>query len=323
MRALADHRSSGWVPNDGSLLWVEEQGDPAGTIDIRPVGGVALRVHVNRGLDLGQAWYGGHPLAWMSAVGETGPLSELKDRDWTQAFGGGLMVTCGLRNVGMPAEGHGLHGTFNHLPARDVEVRSEFGDGSAYVEISGVIVDAEDPGPLVVKRMIRTHAGKGLVEIRDVTTNRSDVPVETPLLYHCNFGYPLWGPGAELDLDSSRVVPRDDPSLASVDDWRLPHPPAVTDERVLEHSVAVDEGWSRATISNRDIGIEVVVSWNAEGLPRFHQWIDPNPGMCVLGLEPANCSTSGLTHDRSEGRLPTLAPGHERETELTIESRLV
>ena len=63
------------------------------------------------------------PLAWVSAVGERGPLGgRLRDDDWLRGFGGGLVATCGLRNVGAPSEGHGLHGEISHQPARDVRV---------------------------------------------------------------------------------------------------------------------------------------------------------------------------------------------------------
>ena len=74
-------------------------------LDIRCWDGIDLRVLPDRGFDLGQAWFAGVPLAWVSAVGETGPLDRPEGMDWSTRFGGGLMVTCGLRNVGMPAEG--------------------------------------------------------------------------------------------------------------------------------------------------------------------------------------------------------------------------
>jgi hypothetical protein len=65
------------------------------------------------------------PLAWVSAVGERGPLGgRLRDDDWLRGFGGGLVATCGLRNVGAPSEGHGLHGEISHQPARDVASRA-------------------------------------------------------------------------------------------------------------------------------------------------------------------------------------------------------
>ena len=61
-------------------------------------------------------------------------------------------------------------------------------------------------------------------------------------------------------------------------------------------------------------GLEVVVTWT--GLDRLHQWT--HPGVGALGIEPANCSVLGRAHDRAEGRLPVLAPGESRETNLHV-----
>ena len=79
-------------------------------LDLRAWDGIDARLLPDRGLDCFGAWYRGVPLAWVSAVGEGGPLGgRLRDDDWLRAFGGGLVATCGLRNVGTPSEGHGLH----------------------------------------------------------------------------------------------------------------------------------------------------------------------------------------------------------------------
>ena len=82
-------------------------------IDLRVEGGIELRLLPDRGLDAGDAWFAGVPLDWRSPVGETAAV----DFDWMQSFGGGLMVTCGLRNVGVPSEGHGQHGDFTFQKA--------------------------------------------------------------------------------------------------------------------------------------------------------------------------------------------------------------
>jgi hypothetical protein len=58
-------------------------------------------------------------------------------------------------------------------------------------------------------------------------------------------------------------------------------------------------------------------------MPRFGQWVQPSPGLAVLGLEPANCSVLGRAHDRAEGRLPELAAGEERISRLEIRARRI
>ena len=66
------------------------------TVDLRVFGGVDLRVHPARGLDVAAAWFRGVPLAWIAAAGEGGSDAS----DWRAAWGGGLVTTCGLDNVG-------------------------------------------------------------------------------------------------------------------------------------------------------------------------------------------------------------------------------
>src|SRR4051794_26858987 len=94
-----------------------------------------MRVNVlpERGLDIGRAWFRGEPVAWES------PLGELPwQGDFARSFGGGLLVTCGLRNVGLPSEGQPQHGWYSSLPARDVEV-----DAAA---ARARVVEADVPG---------------------------------------------------------------------------------------------------------------------------------------------------------------------------------
>jgi hypothetical protein len=289
-------------------------------VDVRVWGGVDLRLLPDRGFDLGQAWFRGIPLAWVSAVGETAPLSEPQGMAWNDAFGGGLLTTCGLRNVGMPSEGHGLHGTFSHLAAGDVDVRRFTGDGVAGVVAQAII---DDVGALThhlrVKRTVRTLAGQGRIDLTDVAVNLGRDPEPAPLLYHLNFGYPLWSGDARLVLPPHDTVARDDASAAALDAWDRPPAVEAAPERVLEHVIEPEDGWGWAGITNQALGIVLTVKWRAAELPRLHQWMHPAPGIAGLGIEPANCSTGGRAHDRAEGRLPVLEPGELRETRLVIE----
>src|SRR5215210_4370866 len=101
--------------------------------------GVSFRVRLrpDRGLDVAEAHFAGRQLAWLSGRGDV-PWNG----DWTASWGGGLVTTCGLDNVGRPSEGIGLHGTYSSLPARDVR------GGAATVD---------DPRGLRVERTIETR----------------------------------------------------------------------------------------------------------------------------------------------------------------------
>ena len=107
-------------------------------VDVRVEDGIDVRILPDRGFDIGDAWFRGRRIAWPS------PLGERRWRgDFARSFGGGLVVTCGLRNVGMPSEGHPQHGLFTSLPAADVRIeRSAHG----VVVARGRVVEADVPG---------------------------------------------------------------------------------------------------------------------------------------------------------------------------------
>ena len=284
-------------------------------IDLRVPGGVSLRLLPDRGLDAGEAWFAGVPVAWISPVGETAPVLG----DWMRSFGGGLVATCGLRNVGVPSEGIGQHGDWTFQKAV-VEAVQELGSGA--LEVRGRVAEIEALGYHVeVRRTWRTHRGEGRVELEDVTVNRGRDTVPVLQLYHVNFGSPLWAEGSELELDARATHPRDADAAPYADSWdRGPGIVEGAAERVFEHEVAAGpEGWCVAHV--RGGGLELELRWDAATLPRLWQWVHPAPGLGVLALEPANCSVLGAAHDRAEGRLPELAPGEERRTRLEIRVR--
>jgi uncharacterized protein DUF4432 len=285
-------------------------------IDLRVEGGIELRLLPDRGLDAGDAWFSGIPLDWRSPVGETADV----DHDWMQSFGGGLMVTCGLRNVGVPSEGHGQHGDYTFQKAV-VEAVERSGDA---LIVQGRIAEVAALGHhLEVERTWRTYAGQGLIQLEDVVTNRGRETEPALQLYHVNFGAPLWTEGAELLLDARATHPRDEDAAPFADSWnRAPGIVPGARERVFEHEVTPGaDGFCRAVVRNADLRLEVEVRWDAATMPRMWQWVHPAPGIGVLGLEPANCSVLGVAHDRAEGRLPELAAGEERRTRLEIRAR--
>jgi hypothetical protein len=270
-------------------------------LDVHVYRGIEIRIHPDRGFDIGGAWYRGFPLAWISGVGEGGAPG----RDWRRTWGGGLITTCGLDNVGAPSEGIGLHGTYTFLPAGDVEVVR----GSEDVLCTATI---EDPRGLRVERLVTTSLGRGRLELVDRMENTSARTLEAPLLYHVNLGWPAWDEGARVKSDAEEIVPRD-ADAAPFSPAEAPRP-VTAPERVWEHV-----GATRAGVVNEAAGISITITSN---LPRLWQWVDPNPGVYALALEPANCSVLGRAHDRAEGRLPMLEPDERRETRLTVEAEV-
>jgi hypothetical protein len=252
-------------------------------IELGEAGGLRVRLLPDHALDCGAAWFGGVPIAWLSQPGD----------EFHRSWGGGLVTTCGLRNVGAPSEGHPQHG---EIHGRRAEV-----DG-----LHAVVAD----GPLELRREWRLAADS--IALRDVVTNRGAEPEPAPFLYHVNFGPPFWAPGAALEVASDGVRPRDADAAAFAHVWdRAPAHRPGEPERVFEHERPRGE----AVVNGA--GLEVRITW--EGLPRLHQWT--HPGVGALGIEPANCSVLGRAHDRAEGRLPELAPGEVRISRLEIRAR--
>lgn len=287
-------------------------GAAAGTraIDLRVWNGIDLRLLPDRGLDVGAAWFRGTPLAWISQGGEQCPPrpEDLVDRVWGDVWGGGLVTTCGLSNVGEASEDHGLHGTYTARAATEVV----FERSTSEVTATATVVDP----PFTLARRIVTTVGQGLVRLDDRITNESQWTAAAPLLYHVNIGAPLWGDDAYLETDGHEVVPRDEAAAAGLSAWD--EPPTPTEgglERVFEHLGA---SWARLT--NAHLGLEVTVR---SSLPRLWQWVHPAIGTYALAIEPANCSVLGRAHDIATGRMPFLDPGEARASWLTIEARFM
>ncbi|MGH2677525.1 MAG: DUF4432 family protein [Actinomycetota bacterium] len=326
-RTAGDYVRAGKVANLDQLASATTStvldGPAAGcrAVDLRVAGGIDVRILPDRGFDIGQAWFAGLPLAWISFVGESAPLNAPAGTDWLGSFGGGLVTTCGLRNVGEPSEGHGMHGRFSHLQAADVRVHREQ-QGDDVVLTAHASIDEADPdeGSLRVQRTIRTRTSRGLLEVADVTTNLGPVTEPAPILYHVNVGVPIFDQGARLEMDSVEVVPRDADAERGLSSWMTPGPPREgARELVFEHRLRRDpSGWGRVALVNPDVGVRLVLQWRQAELPRFHQWLHPGPSMYVLGLEPANCSVLGRGADRAAGTLPVLEPGGRRATDLRI-----
>ncbi len=296
-------------------------------VEVDTGAGLTLTFLVDRGLDLFDVRWHGRSLAWRSAAGVVSPVYyERKGSGWLRGFGGGMMVTCGLRNVGPGLEEgwetYGLHGEISYTPASRVQVNTRWEGGRYRIEISGEIREAYPFGPnLLVSRTWRTELGASWVELEDIITNEGFRPEIHMQLYHCNFGYPLLSEHARLYLTTNSVTPRDGDASQGIDRWsRFEVPSENAAEQVFFHSSNGERPatTSALVVAGADADFAARLSWPSAGLPYLVQWKLCRTGDYVLGIEPANCLVEGREWHRRENR-PMLDPGASVRMRLRLD----
>src|SRR6187549_1655840 len=158
-----------------SIRLQEGPEDGVRAIDVRVAGGIHALVLVDRGLDIGPAWYSGEPLAWISPTGITHPSFWASD-SWLRTFYGGLVFTGGLQNIGAPnvdgGESHGIHGRIGNLPARNVVAETVEDGDRLVVVVRGEVRETSVFGvDLLLRRSLRFPVGEPVVRIHDEVTN--------------------------------------------------------------------------------------------------------------------------------------------------------
>jgi len=133
---------------------------------------------IDRGLDIADAFFNKHSLAWLSHAGVTAPRPDsAHDLEWLYSFGGGLLATCGLTHAGGPEtddnEERGLHGRINNNPASiESIVQPDLAAGNLDMSITGVVKQTRLFGTnYELKRTISSRIGEPTIRIHDVVTN--------------------------------------------------------------------------------------------------------------------------------------------------------
>lgn len=297
-------------------------------VDVRVAGGLHALVLTDRGMDIGQAWCAGYPLAWQSPTGAVHP-SYFRDDVWLRSFHGGLLFTAGLQNVGNPVmdegEQHGLHGRISNIPARDVSVTTIEDERGLAVEVRGSVRETSVYGvDLLLRRTLRFPVGEPLVELHDEVENLGFTPAPVYLLYHVNLGYPVVAEGARLIAPPATVEGWDEVSrTAEPDHAAFVAPQAGFPVQVFEHRLpasapdSVTVGIVNAGYRESD-GIGVTVTYDRRQLPRLWQWRNLGEGLYVTALEPSNCGLLGRIEEGASGNTATLAPGASLAFDVAI-----
>ncbi len=284
-----------------------------------------INVMCDRGMDIGAASYKGMPVAWCSPAGFAHPHSyDANEFEWLRTFGGGMLATCGLTQVGSPCEDEGevlgLHGRAVSLSASNLSWGAEWQDDAYVCWVEGTIRQAKVFGENIsLQRRISITLGSPKVEIHDTVCNEGFSETPLMLLHHMNFGYPLVDADTVIECNTSAIEPRNDHAALGIPNFNKLHgPTAGYEEEVFYPKAIAEDGWCKASLVNKSRKLSVSVQWKADESPMFTLWKMLGQGEYVIGLEPSNCHVTGRADERKHGSLQYLQPGDVVEKHINV-----
>jgi hypothetical protein len=303
-------------------------------LEFRTGTGFAFDVLVDRCFDVGRCEFGGLPLSWQSGAGVVAPwYYEPNEWGWFRAWGGGMVVTCGLDHTLVPGKDtaahfnqphvlatvdYGLHGRVGGLPARLAGYGERWDGDECLLWAEGEVLQSAVFGEsLVLRRRIEAKVGESSFAIRDEVENVGHTPTSHMFLYHCNAGFPVLDEGSELLV----------PSRATTTDYGVPvegyqqmsAPVANATEACFEHeAIAEPGGIVPVALVNRVLGLGVYQLFRLDQLPHHTVWRMLGEGTYAVGLEPSTNRDAGRFDARERGELLWLEPGEIRRYELEI-----
>ena len=266
-------------------------------------GKVCISLLVDRGLDIAQASFKGEAVSWISKTAIVSPTFYEKDgKGFLRGFFGGLLTTCGLKNIGGATAEHGLHGRASNIPAEKVSVTADWIGDEYVMSVSAQMRDADVFGAnLLIKRTVSTALFSDTVTVEDTVINESFSDEKIALCYHCNFGYPLV-------CEDARIigVPSDVASITAPTHGKK------------EECIDVPLTGDTATVGIENGKRAVYLTYKRDTMPDFLIWKMLGESEYVVGLEPRTTSLGG---DKIEqcNKFVTLAPFEEYKTYLKFE----
>jgi hypothetical protein len=296
--------------------------------------GLRFKVVIDRAMDIADAFFNQHSLAWLSHGGITYP-QPFSDQgiNWLRTFGGGLLTTCGLTHVGGPESDEfgerGLHGQISNIPAEIISIiQPDPKRGNLEMSITGIIRETKPFGPsLELRRTISATLGNATIRIHDEVMNKGNMPSPHMLLYHFNFGWPLTDEGTDILWNGAWHPSRGEENARIFKEGRdfkkckplLDDHLGTGEEVVLVDIEADASGQSVCGLANAKLNLAVALKFKKEQLPWFANWQHWGKGEYVTGLEPATHPLTGQAKAREDGSLIFIKPGEIRTYELELE----
>ncbi len=266
-------------------------------------GSLCFTILPDRCMDVAQCFYKGTAVSWISKTGITAPTYYEKDgKNFLRGFFGGLITTCGLKNIGVPYGEYGLHDRIANTPAEKISIYADW-EGDEYImSVSGQIRDAAVFGSnILLKRKIYTKLFSNEVIVEDTLVNEGFNDEDIALCYHCNFGYPLIREGAKIINVPDEVADISAP-IHNKEEECIP--------------VELDGDMPTVGISNEDITL--YLTYNAKTTPDFLIWKMLGESEYVVGLEPRTTNLGGGNIEKNN-KYVKLKPFEEYKTYIKFE----
>jgi hypothetical protein len=296
--------------------------------------GLRYKIVLDRGMDIADAFFNQHSIAWLSHAGICSPQPFAnKGLDWLRTFFGGLLTTCGLSHVGGPeSDEHGdrgIHGNISNIAAEiESVIQPDPYKGKMAMSITGVMKESKIFGPsLELRRTISGTLGESYLHIHDEVTNRANTPAPHMLLYHFNFGWPLADEGADILWKGEWKLPDregDDKIFNNKNNFhKCPAPLDIHDgtgEAVAFIDVHADEnGECISGIYNTSLKIAAAITFKKEQLPWLINWQHWGNGEYVTGIEPGTHPPIGQSAARRNSQLIFITPGETKVYDIRID----
>ena len=287
-------------------------------VRVRTAEGLEYSINPDCGMNISSCTYKGLPICWRSGTGVTNPgLYDDQLNGWLRSFNGGLLVTCGLSQIGAACvdEGaaYGLHGRISNTPAEVSVVKGEW-EGDRYrMVFEGTARESIALGQrLVLRRKIVSWLDSSLISVEDTIENESWYDVPLLVSYHINLGFPLVSETSAVRFrnhistryynDASRERGLDD-----ID--KCDKPTNHFKEQIYLKNLEAEAGFRECEVINAVNGENLALKLSfSENLEHLIYWRQFGEGDYVLGFEPANTTIGGRAKERKDGNVVYLKP---------------
>jgi hypothetical protein len=277
--------------------------------------GFRFTVLVDKGMDIGPASFCGKSLAWECKNGIVAPhYFENGGTGFLRSFGGGLLTTCGLTQVGDPCEEDGtvlgIHDRINHTPAERYSVEELWENENYYIFIKGSVRQSclyqEN---LLFTREITCKMGEAKIFVTDTVVNEGFNETPFMFMYHINFGYPIISEKTKLYSPANQISAWNESArMGSGQPCEFQMPTPDYSYECFTHDMPGQGNPVTVALVNPDLQIGAYLKYNPIELPSFNTWKMMGEQDYVMALEPGINIPEGRVSARAAGRLQTLKP---------------